>query len=223
MNAPLNSPIFQRSLSAVFTFYDAFLYPPGSSQPPDPTPLVGSPLGVSIPSLQWQAAAADDGSYRFSALTLTQPAPGGANLAVQVDAPLGDYLSFDPITITLPLPISSPPLRSDFLIPTKLWPTVAFRPPSGETAVRGIIASPTAQPVSNLKIEMWLGAGPAPGSPYTFTNLNGEFLFRFPLFQSASGQTTQANIQINSGAIPVLPAAPTVLIGATQILQFQRT
>jgi hypothetical protein len=223
VNARTDTPLWQRSLSAVYCFYDAFYYPVGAAIPPDPTPPITSPLTVSIPVLSWQAFAADDFTYRFSALTLTLPAPTGTNLGVEVTALDGDYVSFNPIQVTLPLPLSSPPTRADFLLPTPLWPTVAVRPPAGETAVRGFITSPTSQSVANLKVEMWLGGGPAPGSPFTFSNANGDFLFRFPLTKGTPGQTVSANIQLAGGAIPVTPAALSMTLGVTQILPFQRT
>jgi hypothetical protein len=97
-----------------------------------------------------------------------------------------------------------------------------LRPPGGETAVRGSITSATSQPVADLKIEMWLGVGPPPGTPYTFSNTNGDFLFRFPLFQGTPGQTVLANIQLAGGAIPVSPASRPITIGMSQIIPFQR-
>jgi len=219
MSGPFIAPVMQRTLSAVYRFYDAFYFPLT-----DLTPPISTPLEVSIPSLNWQALAADDLTYRFSALTLTQPAPSGPNLAVQVTAVRGDYVSFDPILLTLPLPLSTPPTRADFLIPTTLWPTVALRPLGGETAVRGAIMSPTSQMVANLKVEMWFGGGatPPPGTPFTLSNANGDFLFRFPLFKGTPGQIAPAAIRLAGGAVPVAPASSPITVGMTQIIKFQR-
>jgi hypothetical protein len=154
MGLPFVAPQLQRTLSAVYRFYDAFLFPID-----DATPPVTSPLQVSIPALEWSALRTEsDSTYRFSALTLTRPAPSGGPMDVQVTAVNGDYTSLQPISLTLPLPVSSPPKRADFLLLTPLWPTPAFRPPGGETAVRGSIQSLTAKPVAGLKVEMWPGS-----------------------------------------------------------------
>jgi hypothetical protein len=214
-------PALQRTLSAVYRFYDAFLFPIA-----DTTPPVSSPLDVSIPSLEWIALRVDtDATYRFSALTLKRPAPTGINLPVQVLAPGGDYVSFVPILLTLPVPVSIPPKHTDFLIPTPLWPTTIVRPPDGETAVRGVITSPTAQPVAGLTIEMWTGASPTPppGTPFTRSNAGGEFLFRFPLLKGTPGTPLSVRIRLNGGGIPVLPATLPVVFGRTQIVPFTRT
>jgi len=224
MSMPAGSfvaPLHQRSLSAVYRFYDAFLFPID-----DFTRPIASALEVSIPALRWNALRVeDDFTYRFSAITLTQPAPSGANLGVQVVATNGDYVSLAPILLTLPLALSSPPKRSDFLINQPLWPTVALRPPDSETAVRGQIRSPGALPVAGLKVEMWPGAAltPPAGTPFTRSDANGEFLFRFPLLKGAAGSSAPFHIRLNDGAIGILPASVPIVFGLMQIIQFDRT
>jgi hypothetical protein len=221
VSTPLVAPLLQRTLLAVYRFYDVFFYPIQ-----DRTTPVNSPLEVSVPSTGQVALRSDgDFTYRFSAVTLTQPAPVGVDLAVQVVATDGDYASFEPILLTLPLPLSTPPVRGDFLIPTPLWPTVAYRPPSGETAVRGAVRSPTAQPVAGLKVEVWPGASPLPpaGTPYTRTNANGDFLFRFPLLKGTAGTSLTAGIRLEGGAVPVTPSSTSIVLGRTQIIPLQRT
>jgi hypothetical protein len=219
MSGPFVAPQVQRTLSAVYRFYDVFQFPIG-----DLTPPVASPLDVSIPSLQWRAWRAADLTYRFSALTTTRPAPGGVDLAVQVTALNRDYVSFEPILLTLPRPLSTPPRRADFLIAQQLWPTTALRPRNGETGVRGVIRSGSAQPVADLKIVMWVGGAalPPPGTPFTRSDENGDFLFRFPLLKGVPGQTVSAAIQLSDGAVPVSPAAMPVVLGQTRIIEFQR-
>jgi hypothetical protein len=217
------SPLLQRTLAAVYRFYDVFLFPID-----DTTPPIASPLSVSIPALGLNAFRAEtDLTYRFSAVTTTRPAPTGGSLAVQVSAPVGDYADFDPIplTVSLPLPLSSPVQASDFLIVRRLWPTVRFRPPQGETAVRGQISSATAQPVNGLTVEMWPGPAVTPpaGTPFTVTNSAGEFLFRFPLLKGRAGSSASFNIRLNSGAIAVSPASLPLVLGSTQVIAFQRT
>jgi hypothetical protein len=216
----VNAPLLQRTLSAAFRFYDAFLYPID-----DLTSPLTTPLKVSIPSLNWSALRADDDfTYRFSALTLTRPAPSGPGLVVQVVAPGGDYVAFEPISMNLPVPLSSPPKRADFLIAKPLWPTPAVRPSDGETAVRGFIRSSTAQPISDLKVQMWLGGTPAPppDTPYTRSHANGDFLFRFPRLKGALGGTVSINVRLSDGAVAVSPASLSIVLGQTQIIGFQR-
>jgi len=210
----------QRSLAAVYRFHDAFFAPFN-----DTTPPVTSPLEVSIPSLQWTALRVEaDSTYRFSSSTLTEPPPSGVNLPVQVVATLGDYISFDPILLTLPRPLSFPVQPSDFLIPMPLWPAVAFRPAGSETAVRGQIRSATAQPVANLTVEMWTGGAPVPpaGTPFTRSDVNGEFLYRLPLLKGTVGTAVPFSIRLNGGAVAVSPATPSIMFGRTQIILFDR-
>ena len=210
----------RRTLCAVYRFYDAFMLPLD-----DRTPPLSTPLQVDIPSLGWTALRVeDDQTYRFSASTLRQPAPTGVNLAVRVHAPRGDYASFDPILLSLPLPLSAPPLRSDVLIPLPLWPTPALRPPPNETSVRGQVRSATAQPVGGLRVEMWAGAAavPPPGTPFTQTDASGGFLVRFPLLKSPSGQALPMRIRLNNGLVPVSPASLSLQTGQPQTLLFLR-
>ena len=221
MNAPYSALLLQRTLAAAYQFHDIFFEPLDDRSPP-----VLSLLDVSIPSLGWSAFRAEgDATYRFSALTVAAPAPSGTNLAVQVMAPRGDYVNLEPILLTLPRALSSPPKRSDFLITKPLWPTTALRPPDGETAVRGQIRSGTSATVSDIKVEMWTGVAPAPsaGAPYTRSNADGDFLFRFPLVRRSTGSTITVNIRLAGGAITVSPASTPVVFGRTQIIQFQMT
>jgi hypothetical protein len=233
MSTPFVAPQLQRTLAAVYRFYDAFLFPTDPLAPPigsvhDRTPPIRSLLDVSIPELRWNALrASNDFTYRFSVLTLTQALPSRTNLGVQLTASGGDYVSFEPIVLKkLPVPISSPPARSDFLTPVPLWPTTAFRPPIGETAVRGLLGTSTPQSVADLKVEMWLDPAVAPPgvSPfYTRTNANGEFLYRFPLLKRAADSSVTVRIRLNDGTVNVLPSSLPIVLGQTQILQFLRT
>jgi hypothetical protein len=205
----------------VYRFYDAFLFPID-----DRTPPLSTPLEVSIPSLQWAALRVDgDCTYRFSALTLTKPAPTGANLPVHVVAPAGDYVSFEPILLTLPLPVATPPTRANYLITRPLWPTPVVRPPIGETAVRGHLRSASALPVANLKVQVWTGGSPTPpaGTPFTRSNEHGDFLVRFPRLKGTPGQTEVVGIQLSDGAVGVTPASLSIVLGQTQVVEFLRT
>ena len=220
MVVPLVNPRLRRSLSAVYRFYDAFLYPLD-----DRTAPVTAPLDVSIPSLRWSAWwSEEDSTYRFSALTLRQPAPAGVGLEVRVVARNGDYAAFDPLTLTLPRAVSTPPARADFLVPTPLWPTVAMRPPAGETVVRGTLRDNAARPAADRKVEMWTGTAAVPpaGTPFTRTNADGDFLFRFPRL-AASGPTVALRARVNGGADALASDSWTVPFGQTRIIPLQLT
>lgn len=212
-------PRLQRSLAAVYRFYDAFHFPVG-----DTTPPIVAPLEVSIPELRWSALRVEeDATYRFSALTSAEPVPTGVNLDVQVRALHGDYVTLDPILLTLPLPLSTPVRRTDFLILQRLWPTPAMRPPRSETAVHGQIRSATAQPIAGLTVEMWQGApAPPPGTPFTRTNATGEFLFRLPLLKGTLGSSLPFRIRLDAGAVAVAPAVIPLVLGTIQTVQFDR-
>ena len=231
MTLKQSTVLLQRSLAAVYRFYDAFFDPVD-----DHTPLIDLPLEVTIPSLRWRALRVpSDRTYRFSWLTLTQPAPSNvpsppqpASFAVEVSDPGGDYVNLADaaaMAISLPLPLSVPPRASDFLITKPLWPTPSFRPPPGETILRGTVSSPTAQPVAGLKVEIWLGAAPTPpaGTPFTRTDANGDFLYRLPLLKGSPGDTLMAHIQLNGGAVTVTPDTLPILIGHSRIIPFLRT
>ena len=68
--------------------------------------------------------------------------------------------------------------------------------------------------------------GPAPvppaGTPFTRTDAHGDFLFRFPLLKGVPGDVLPAQIQLAGGAIAVSPAAPTIVVGRTELMTFQR-
>jgi hypothetical protein len=221
MATPASAPLLRRTLAVVYRFYDAFLFPIN-----DRTPAIASKLDVTIPRFRWSAFRAEnDLTYRFSCLTLTHAAVSGLNLPVEVTSEDGDYVNFEPIQVSLPLPVSTPPLRSDFLIAKPLWPASGLRPPIGETTIRGSISSPTAQPVGGIKVEIWTGAAPVPppGTPYTLTEGNGAFLYRFPLLTGPRGSIVPMHVRLNSGALAVNPVSLSVALGDTNILQLKRT
>jgi hypothetical protein len=211
----------RRMLCTVYRFFDAFMTPVNALTPP-----VAHALRVSIPSLAWTALrVAEDGTYRFSASTLTMPAPAGPALPVTVLDESGAYVNHVPLVLTLPRPVSSPPVAADFLIDLPLWPTPAWRPPPGETAIRGHVTSPTAQAVDHLQVEMWTGPSlvPPAGTPFTFTDVHGGFLFRFPFLKAAPAQPLPLRIRLQAGLLPVVPATLSATTGQTQVIPFQRT
>jgi hypothetical protein len=175
-------------LCAAFRFVDAFTGRP-----------VGVPLDVradtmaavpGMPNTPWKAVAGpNDGTYRFLVTNRTVM-PAGA-IAVSVEAPGGEYVSFEPVTMTLPRPLAAhPPTpdRSDFLVGSPPWPAVAVplwptrlvQLPAGETAIVGMVKSGGATPTAGLRIKIWDSRDPMPATPYTYTDASGEFLFRLP-------------------------------------------
>jgi hypothetical protein len=71
---------------------------------------------------------------------------------------------------------------------------------------------------------MWPSPGPTPpGTPYTLSNANGDFLFRLPLLKGRTGSTASFEIRLNSGAVAVSPPSVAIVLGVTQIISFQRT
>jgi hypothetical protein len=200
-------------------FHDIFFRPFD-----DRTPRVRSALEVSIPERSWLAYyAASDATYRFSAVDWEAPLP--STLAVVVRSIDGDYASYEPLTITLPLAIPSPPLASSFLIHRPLWPTSAFRPIAGETAISGMITHPTLK-ISGLRVVMYSGA-PDPLSPYTYTDAAGGFLFRLPYLGAASSAvpTIPMSIDVRDGVTPVVvsPASAVVTLGRQNRFVFVRS
>jgi hypothetical protein len=180
-------------------------------------------LDVSIPTLRWSALPEEsDRTYRFSALTLTQPAPIGVNLAIEVTAPGGQYVSHEPILVTLPRPLSAPVQRADFLVNQLLWPTTALRPPPGETAINGSIRSATAQPVDNLTVEIWSGPPSLRRERRSRARRRGNFLNRFPLRKGPAGSLANVRIRLNGGAVAVAPATLPIVLGRTQAIPFDR-
>jgi hypothetical protein len=220
MSAPMVTPLLKRSVSVVYRFYDAFLYPTLS----DRTPAIDAQLEVSIPKFDWNALrSGEDLTYRFSWMTLTQSPPGGLNLDVEVVSTDGVYMNLDPFQVSLPLAVSSPPKASDFLQTKPLWPAESMRPPVGETAVRGRISNAANVPSTGVKVEMWTGgsAVPPPGTPFTQSAANGCFLYRFPLLAGIRGSTVTVNVRLNNGALLVTPSSLPVVIGQLQIFQLK--
>lgn len=189
------------------------------------TPPVRSALDVSIPARRWQAFYVDhDATYRFR----FHPSETIAGVhTVEVKSLDGMYLNHEAFTVTLPRIAATPPVAADFLVVRPLWPTRSFRIPSGETAVIGRIT--TLVPglaVSGLRVQLYRGIAPPPTSAYTYTNENGEFVFRLLKLGGPVPGGTLSDIKIvvsDGGPITVAPAMFTVELGRTQPISFQRS
>jgi hypothetical protein len=215
-------PTLTHYLGVVVRFVDPFTNRPVQVQ-----------FSVSIPALKWLALWwGSDSTYRFSKSNV--PVIGGVpqlptgKFDLKVDLPgrendppdsptalpRGPYAAFEPRQVTLPAVAPHPPpvLVSDYLVDLTLWPTVAFTVPAGETAVVAQIVSSTGQSVAGLKVLVFQGASPPPGTPYTRTDSAGQFLYRLPdLKRKVGALTASLGIQVFSVANTPLAVTPSTL------------
>jgi hypothetical protein len=179
--------LVEHRLGATLRFVDAF-----TGQP------VGVPLDVraetlpivpAMPSVPWQAAPGrNDGTHRLFVTNETVMPVG--SIQVVVSDPTEKYVSFEDVSVTLPLPLTAhppTPARSDFLLEHMLWPTRSFKVPAGETAIVATVQSAGVTPIERLKVKVWPGTGPPPSSPYGYTNSAGELVFRLPDLKLLTG------------------------------------
>jgi hypothetical protein len=188
---------------------------------------VRSPLSVTIPQLRLTAFRSErEATYRFQVTNADVPT---GPVDVAVSSLLQDYASFEPITVTLPIVPSTPPLRNDFLVTRSLWPTRRLALPPGETAVRGRVV-PAAPGLAVAGLRVVLSVGPPPvDAPYTYTDAQGEFLFRLPTLVAEvvggvvdTTETLTVTVS-DGGAVTVAPATFTVTLGQVQFQQFTRS
>ncbi len=210
-------PAVVHHLSAALRFVDTF-----TSRPVDvPLDVAAGvlPIVFGMPNTPWKALRApNDGTYRFLVTNRTV-APIG-NVAVSVAAPGGEYTNFEPFSVTLPRPfVAHPPTpdRSDFLVERSLWPTRVFAVPAGETAIVGNVMSGGVNPIDALRIHIWPFGSPMPPTPYAYTDVSGEFVFRLPGLKKVSGGviSTTASLALDIRlpplyAVAVVPTAPVV-------------
>ena len=187
------------------------------------------PVISRMPNLPWRAVRGnDDHAYRFLVTNKTV-APVGS-IPITVEAPGGEYVNFEPFTVTLPRTLAKhPPTpdRSDFLVERPLWPTRVIRLPPGETAISGVVrSSGGVHSVSGLRVFICDDRDSLPSDPYSYTNAAGEFLFRLPAdfrspgqrFKGAvSGGVIQSTVSLKldlraspTYAASVTPTAPTI-------------
>lgn len=224
MNLPArtDAPRLTLALAVVYRFSDIFT---GA--------VVRAPLAVTIPSLKWTAfASLPDATYRFVGLPA---APGTLphSFAVTVESVNGDYASYEPFAVTLPLTLPpGPPQRATYLVEKPLWPTRRLRPPPGETAVIGQITSTAGQPLAGLKVYLSPDViPPVPTGPYAYSDVHGDFLCRLPdvkatLDASSAVIPVTLNLQVFDGSTPVSVTPSTiagVVPGALIFQPFTRT
>ncbi len=208
-------PRLRHRLSVALQFNDVFT---GSA--------VRLPLDVRIEAADWVPYRSErDSTYRFFR-TNDEVEPAG-NLTVSVAAPGGEYRSFEPIQVTLPLPAPpTPVVRGHFLVEAPLWPTRALRLPHGETAVVGRIASGGVNDPAGLRVFLFEPPGPPPPEPYAYSDEAGDFVFRLPLLRgSVSGgmAVTEASLGVavrrNGTPVTVNPATVNVPLGRISVVE----
>lgn len=228
--SPTDTPRCVHRLAVVLQFIDAFT---GA--------IVSAPLSVSIPTpgavlrppTPWLARRdSGDSTYRFIATNADVPT---GTFDVAVEAAGGEYVNLEPVTVTLPMvppgpvpPHPAAPRRADeYLVQKVLWPTTRLRPPPGETAIRGTIASTGGASVAGLRVIVFTAGDPVPASPYTRTDEQGQFLFRLPALQSrlvggAVVSTASLAVEVRNAAdnvLVVVPAGPYVVdVGRVSVL-----
>jgi hypothetical protein len=218
-----DAPVLSLRLAVVYRFRDIFTNTP-----------VRTRLTVSIPSRKWTAyASPSDGTYRFvEPLTGAGDTPVPRPFDVLVESDTGDYANYEPFQVELPRTVPpGPPQVSSYLIEKFLWPTRRFRPPPGETAVVGRVTSDADKNVAGLKVYLYTQAGPDPpaGTPYTYTDGNGDFLYRLPKIKAQLDGTGNVvpvtlNARVFDGALAVTIdpiAIPNVAPGSVIFQQFQ--
>ena len=214
-NLRTDSPALTRDLAAAVQFFDPFTSLP-----------IRVPFAVSLPALQWTALRWDtDATYRFSLANVlilggAPNLPTGA-FTLSVTRAGAPYAALEPRQITLPVTAPHPPpvLYEDYLVALALWPTVAFRPPPGETAVTARLVSTSNQNVAGLKARMFAASTPPPpANVYTRSDATGQFLIRLPALQrkNVANPTALLDVQVFNAAntaLAVTPATLTVPIG----------
>jgi hypothetical protein len=205
-------PMQQRVLAFAIGFRDRFL--PSPDDPPIPVPL-------EVESLGQRAFGGADGTYRIS-VTGTPPVIPTGTFPISVRAPGGQYVTFDPIEVTLPLPVSIPPQRSDYLLLQSLWPTRMLSLPTGETALAGTITE-QGLPRPGLTVLLHEGTTPPSGTPDARTDATGSFLYRLPFARGATSPSPLSfNLTVLDGAtvLAVTPAAVALVPGRTNNVSF---
>ena len=170
-------------------------------------------------------------SYRFFVTNRALPAPVPATVPVEI-SPIDRAATHDDhggLVVTIPPAGAAPvPLTvGRFLVVHPVWPNRAFRPPPGETFVRGTVRRLGA-PVAGQLVRLATIA-PTPAIPAARTDTDGAFAYRLPGLRvqaatPAAVVTTaqlQASVTDGGGIAQTITAPPvplTVPIGRTTVL-----
>jgi hypothetical protein len=169
-----------------------------------------------------------DATYRF--VVSNEPVPALGAVTVTITAPAGaTHRDADGLSVTIP-PAAAPPVPLTvgyFIGEHALWPARTFRPPPGETFVRGRVLRAGA-PLPDHRVRIAAGGPPASTVPAAPTDADGEFSYRLPglrILAQPSGVTDTADLHaevqdpagtVQAIAAPTLPI--TVPIGRTTAL-----
>lgn len=207
-------PAQRRSLMLALGFRDAFI-------PESSGVLIAVPLEVDVAGRRaWRG---DDATYRVSMAGPTPVVPA-LPWPVTVAVPSGDYVAFEPMTVTVaPVP-STPPTRADYLRVLPLWPTRRLRVPPGETAVHAVIRQAGA-PQAGLRVQLHAGPVPPAGTPQARTDEGGTFVYRLPFLSGTpSSAALSLTVTVRDGVTPVTvtPSTLTLARGRLHTLSFER-
>lgn len=208
-------PRQHRELLVALRFHDVFQ---------DPNVPLRVALDVRIDALGLVGFPAADGTWRFSVVGVPPPTVAGT-FAVTVGCPSGEYVAFDPISVTLPIvPTTSPPVAAEFLVVIPLWPTRRLAIPTGEGAVTGVVRQ-AGVPQPDLRVVLHPLVAPPPGTPVARTDPTGTFLYRLPRAPSATtADPLTLHVVVTDAASAPVPVTPTPIVlppGQRLVLAFE--
>lgn len=124
---------------------------------------------------------ASDSTYRFTRSVEPLPNLGLVGVTVESIETPARYANRTALQITVPSagPVPSPMTFAHHLVEHPLEPTTAFRPPNGETSLRGVVLR-AGTPQPDFQLAIGVGAPPVPATAVAHTDANGEFVYRLP-------------------------------------------
>jgi hypothetical protein len=188
---------------------------------------------VRLTGMEWWTPyfAETDATYRFFVTNRALPAPVPATVPVTI-APIDPAATHDDhggLVATIPPagPAPVPLTVARFLVVHPMWPNRGFRPPPGETFVRGTVRR-AGIPVPGQLVRLATIA-PTPAVPAARTDNDGAFAYRLPGLRvqaatpAAVVTTAQLQASVTDGAgiaqtITAPPSPATVPIGRTTVL-----
>jgi hypothetical protein len=182
MTATFDHPRIEHRLAAVIRLVDAFTGMP-----------IEQRYDVRLAGQEWWTPrfAEVDSTYRFQRTNRPLPALGtiGVTVSPAVDAPT--HRDLGGLTVTIPPagPAPVPVTILHYLVEHPLWPIRSFRPPPGETFVRGRVIRANVG-VPDQRVRIAAGAAPTLTDPAAPTDADGEFSYRLPQLRIQAATTT---------------------------------
>lgn len=222
MTCVYDRPALRHTLAAVIRLVDGFTGVP-----------IRERYDVRLTGMGWWTPyfAETDASYRFFVTNRALPAPVPATVPVTI-APIDRAATYDDqggLVATIPPagPTPVPLTVARFLLVHPMWPNRTFRPPPGETFVRGTVRRSGA-PVAGQLVRLATIA-PTPAMPAAPTDNDGAFAYRLPGLRvqaanPAAVVTTaqlQASVTDGAGVAQTITAPPlplSVPLGRTTVL-----